>query len=432
MFAVAWKPLVSAMSFAFANFRDDFMVQRAIGGFNHCAALAARFDMPEVFDYLILSLSRVSGLVQAPAASQEVGNFPVVEVEGQKVTVSPVAVRFGTNVKAQLAAVVLFTIANHNGAFIRRGWTQIFEIYQTLFTHSLLPPSMLMMEDFLSGASAIPLKPKTVAVPREERRGDGGLLSTLSSYLLSPYGAGSEMAGTDFTDDDIETTLSAVDCIASCRVEELYSQILCVSLSLDELAPLPRRRDANAPPLARSDLKGEALVAPVQVLVDLVQRVTIDRTRTRSGSGSAPNSPQISITPSRVQLPYDPSAVLLLEIATSIVARSGESLTDLWPPSFDFLQRLLASANSFSSLFNERVVASLLRLVAEVIKSDELRDSCFLALDMLRSLSPAVLSSVAEPLMAGLSRVFLENAARVQCVPFLPRLESASPREACS
>ncbi|GAA5913880.1 hypothetical protein JCM8208_004987 [Rhodotorula glutinis] len=387
MFAVAWKPLVSAMSFAFANFRDDFMVQRAIGGFNHCAALAARFDMPEVFDYLILSLSRVSGLVQAPAASQEVGNFPVVEVEGQKVTVSPVAVRFGTNVKAQLAAVVLFTIANHNGAFIRRGWTQVFEIYQTLFTHSLLPPSMLMMEDFLSGASAIPLKPKTVAVPREERRGDGGLLSTLSSYLLSPYGAGSDMAGTDFSDDDIETTLSAVDCIASCRVEELYSQIF--------------------------DLKGEALVAPVQVLVDLVQRVTIDRTRTRSGSGSAPNSPQISITPSRVQLPYDPSAVLLLEIATSIVARSGESLTDLWPSSFDFLQRLLASANSFSSLFNERVVASLLRLVAEVIKSDELRDSCFLALDMLRSLSPAVLSSVAEPLMAGLSRVFLENAARV-------------------
>ncbi|GAA5820135.1 hypothetical protein JCM3770_005386 [Rhodotorula araucariae] len=388
MFAVAWKPLVSAMSFAFANFRDDYMVQRTIGGFNHCAALAARFGMSEVFDYLILSLSRVSGLVQASAASNEVGNFPVVEVEGQKVTVSPVAVRFGMNVKAQLAAVVLFTIANNHGAFIRRGWTQIFEIYQTLFTHSLLPPSMLMMEDFLSGESAIPLKPKTVVTPREERRGDGGLLSTLSSYLLSPYGAGSEMAGTDFTDDDIETTLSAVDCIASCRVEELYSQIF--------------------------DLEGEALLTPVQVLVDLVQRMTIDRVRSRSGSGSsAPNSPQISITPSRVQLPYDPSAVLLLEIATSIIARSQESLADLWPTAIDVLQRLLASANSFSSLFNERVVASLLRLVAEVIKSDELRDSCFLALDMLRSLSPAVLSSVAEPLMAGLSRVFLENAARV-------------------
>jgi brefeldin A-resistance guanine nucleotide exchange factor 1 len=227
MFAVAWKPIVSAMSFAFASFQDDFMVQRAIGGFNQCAALAARFGMPEVFDYLILSLSRVTGLTQA-SPSPELGNFPVVDVElGQKVTVSPLAVRFGMNVKAQLAAVVLFTIANNNGASIREGWSHIFEIYQTLFVHSLLPPSLLAMEDFLSGESVIPLKPKSAPAPRDDRRGDGGLLSTLSSYLLSPYGA-SDLAGNDYTDDDVETTLSAVDCIASCQIEQLYSQILCV------------------------------------------------------------------------------------------------------------------------------------------------------------------------------------------------------------
>ncbi|GAA5949414.1 hypothetical protein JCM21900_004055 [Sporobolomyces salmonicolor] len=391
MFAVSWKPLVSAMSYAFANFSDDYMVQRAIGGFNHCAALAARFGMPEVFDYLILSLSRITGLT-SPASTNAngPGSFPVVDVEGQKLTVSPLAVRFGMDVKAQLAAVVLFTIANNNGASIREGWTQIFEIYQTLFVHSLLPPSMTMMEDFLSGASAIPLKPKSTPAPREDRRGDGGLLSTLSSYLLSPYGSSGEIAGTDFTDDDIETTLSAVDTIASCRVEELYSQVF--------------------------DLKGTALVAPLQALVDLIQKMTTDRLRTRSGSGSssAPNSPQISLTTtSRVQLPYDPSAVLLLEIATSIVARSDEALSELWPTTFDFVSKLLGSANSFSSLFNERVVASLLRLVAEVIKVDELRDSAFLALDMLRSLSVPVLSTVAEPLMAGLSRVFVENADRI-------------------
>lgn len=229
MFSIAWKPIVSATCYAFASFRDDYMIQRAIGSINHCAALAARFDMPEVFDFLILSLSRVSGLVQAPAEASEVGKFPVVDVEGQKITVSPLAVRFGMNVKAQLAAVVLFAIANNNGRSIRKGWSQIFEIYQTLFTHSLLPPSMLMMEDFLSGTSAIPLKPKMAPTPREERRGDGGLLSTLSSYLLSPYGPSGDMAGTDFTDDDVETTLSAVDCIASCHVDELYSQILCVT-----------------------------------------------------------------------------------------------------------------------------------------------------------------------------------------------------------
>jgi brefeldin A-resistance guanine nucleotide exchange factor 1 len=226
MFALAWKPIISAISFAFANFKDDFLLQRTIAGFNQCAALAAQFNMPEVFDYLVLSLSRVTGLTQSLSTPADLGNFPVIDVEGQKVTVSPLAVRFGTNVKAQLAAVVLFTIANNNGALIRDGWSHIFEIYQALFVHSLLPPSLLAMEDFLSGESVIPLKPKAAPVPREDRRNDVGLLSTLSSYLLSPYASSNEVAGHDFTDEDVETTLAAVDCIASCKIEELYAQIL--------------------------------------------------------------------------------------------------------------------------------------------------------------------------------------------------------------
>ncbi|KAM0791993.1 hypothetical protein ACM66B_007105 [Microbotryomycetes sp. NB124-2] len=386
MFEVAWKPVVSAIAFAFANFQDDFMVQRTIAGLNECAALAARFEMPEVLDFLIASLGRVTGLVSS-AATAEVGNFPVVDVElGQKITVSPLAVRFGANVKAQLAAVVLFTIANSNAQAIQNAWTYIFEIIQTLFVHTLLPPSLLSLEDFLSGQSVIPLKPHSTPAPKEERRSDGGLLSTLSSYLLSPYGG--ETQGNDYSDEDVETTLSAVDAIASCKIEDLYSQLL--------------------------QLRGEALIAPVQALVDIGQKLTVDRLRPRAGSLSAPNSPQINISTARLQVPYDPSAVLLVEMVTSVVARAQGSIVELWPIVFDFLSKLLSAAASFSSLFNERVVASLLRLAAIVIRENELRDSTFLALDMLRSLPPPVLSSVAEPLMAGMARLFAEGADRIE------------------
>jgi len=398
MFELTWKPVVSALSFAFANFQDDYMVQRAIGGFNQCATLAARFDMPQVFDFLILSLSKVTGLTQASAAiPAELANFPIVDIEGQKVTVSPLAVRFGMNVKAQLAAVVLFTIANNNGASIRDGWAHIFEIYQTLFVHSLLPQSLLAMEGFLSGDGLIPLKPAQAPQPRDDRRNDGGLLSTLSSYLLSPYGGATDLSANDFSDDDVETTLSAVDCIASCCVEDLYAHIF--------------------------DLKGDALVAPVTILIDLTQKMTIDRLRGKPNTGAAHNfshspqsqpQPQISITTARHQLAYDPSAVLLLEVLTSVVSRADDkALLELWPATFDFLTRLVSAANSFSSLLNERVVASLLKLAVVVVKQDDLRDSTFLALDMLRGLSPAVLGSVAEPLMTGLSRLFIENADRI-------------------
>ena len=77
--------------------------------------------------------------------------YPVVTVEGQSITVSSLAVKFGANLKGQLAAVVLFNIMNRNGNAIREGWTQVFEIFQSLFIHSLLPTRMLQMEDFLGG-----------------------------------------------------------------------------------------------------------------------------------------------------------------------------------------------------------------------------------------------------------------------------------------
>ena len=85
------------------------------------------------------------------------------------------------------------------------------------------------MGEFLAGAPAIPLKVRTrPAVPEEKRRNDGGLLSTLSSYLLSPYANGAEGIGRDVTEDDIEHTLSTIDCIASCRVDALYTAIMYV------------------------------------------------------------------------------------------------------------------------------------------------------------------------------------------------------------
>lgn len=194
------------------------------------------------------------------------------------------------------------------------------------------------------------------------------------------------------------------------------------------------------------ELRAEALMTPVQILVTLSSKLTIDRLRaspvindTASGvatPSAASTTPAVKSVPtlSRIQLPYDPSAVLLLETLTSIVLKSVDSIVELWsvvflvrmecttdktimldrPTTFDFFSKLLAAAASFSSLFVERVVAALLRLVFVVMQRDELKDSTLLALDILRSLPPTVLSSVAEPLMLGLSRVLIVNISRIE------------------
>lgn len=222
MFLVSWKPIVAAMTFAFSNFNDDSMVQRTILGFNQCAILAAEYEMIEVFDYLIESLSLISELRVTKAT--DFNNL--ITISSPKVTISPISINLGSNLKSQLSLVILFTIANNNSNKLSNSWKYVWKIIITLFNHNLLPIGLLQLEDFLSGESVIPLKPINTAPAVTNTRSDTGLLSTLSSYLLSPYSSTPEQSIIDYTDDDIETTLSAIDCITLCKIDELYSQIL--------------------------------------------------------------------------------------------------------------------------------------------------------------------------------------------------------------
>lgn len=238
MFKTMWKSVISAIAHAFITFDDEYIIQRAISGFRQCATLAGRFNLPDVFDFIVMSLSQATGLLtdNLPA---HVPNYPVVDVEGQSVTVSSLSVRFGTNFKGQLAVVVLFNIVNGNGNALREGWTQvswpgssnpktyccqIFEMFQNMFMNTLLPTRMLQMEDFLGGVAMIPLRGSRPS--RQAQRNDGGLLSTLSSYLMTPYGSSSENLVPEATDSEVESALCTIDCIKSCRLDELYAQIM--------------------------------------------------------------------------------------------------------------------------------------------------------------------------------------------------------------
>lgn len=124
MFKSVWKPVISAIAYAFISFDDDYIIQRAIAGFRQCATLAGRFNLPDVFDFVVVSLSQATSLLSESLPAQ-VPNYPVVEVEGQAITVSSLSVKFGTNFKGQLAVVVLFNIVNGNGNALREGWTQV-------------------------------------------------------------------------------------------------------------------------------------------------------------------------------------------------------------------------------------------------------------------------------------------------------------------
>ena len=124
MFLSIWKQVISAIAYTFTTFEDDYTVQRAVRGLQDCATLAGSFDLPEVIDFIVISLSQSSGLIPESLVTST-PTYPIVKVEDQDVTVSTLSVKFGTNFKGQLAAVVLFVIANTSANAIREGWTYV-------------------------------------------------------------------------------------------------------------------------------------------------------------------------------------------------------------------------------------------------------------------------------------------------------------------
>ncbi|KIM57067.1 hypothetical protein SCLCIDRAFT_1219736 [Scleroderma citrinum Foug A] len=380
MFKMMWKSVISAIAHAFITFDDEYIIQRAISGFRQCATLAGRFKLPDVFDFIVVSLSQATGLLtdNLPA---HVPNYPVVDVEGQSVTVSSLSVRFGTNFKGQLASVVLFNIVNGNGNALREGWTQIFEMFQNMFMHTLLPTRMLQMEDFLGGVAMIPLRGSRPS--RQAQRNDGGLLSTLSSYLMTPYGSSSENLVPEATDSEVESALCTIDCIKSCRLDEFYAQIM--------------------------QLDAEALVAAVRALEALAHERTISKLKQEMDDISGPYGPSLANEDPYV-LPYDPAAVFLLEIMASIARQTPSHIEDLWPVIFEHLSALLSAAIHYSVLLIERAVVALLRLCLILAQKDALRDQVYLSLDLIANLPSPVANSVAEHVTAGVSLILQHKA----------------------
>jgi len=124
MFKTTWKPVISAIAYAFVTFEDDYIVQSAIAGLRQCANLAGHFHLPDIFDFVVISLSQATSLL-SDSLPAVIPNYPVVDVEGKSITVSKLSVDFGSNFKGQTAAVVLFNIVNGNGKFLREGWTPV-------------------------------------------------------------------------------------------------------------------------------------------------------------------------------------------------------------------------------------------------------------------------------------------------------------------
>lgn len=240
LFELAWKPIVSTLSYIFATATEDTVFSRVLAGFDHVAQLSTQYEVPGVIDQIIYSLGKISTLTYGdlsvppstielilddePNSDSEQEKAVVSSSKPEKITISDLSIQFGEDFKAQLASVVLFRLAKSTGTkFISQSWSQILALVTNLYLHSLVPSTVSASQAKLGIPQLPPIRPR-YKVEKSKFNKDAGLFSTLSSYLT-----GYNDSVPEPTDEEIEATLSTIDCVGSFDLRDFLDEALVSS-----------------------------------------------------------------------------------------------------------------------------------------------------------------------------------------------------------
>lgn len=123
MFAATWKPIVATLTYVFMSATEDAVFPRIVLGFVQCAQIAAKYGLSDALDHIVFCLSSLSTLASTTPPSTSLNTE--VQAGGKSIMVSETAVRFGRDLRAQMATVVLFRVVTGHEAAIRDGWNHV-------------------------------------------------------------------------------------------------------------------------------------------------------------------------------------------------------------------------------------------------------------------------------------------------------------------
>ncbi|KAJ1563279.1 GDP/GTP exchange factor for ARF, partial [Nowakowskiella sp. JEL0078] len=226
MFLVTWSPILASLTYAYDNAEDDLSLEKAIIGFHHCAVIATHYKLNTVIDNVVISLSKITGLLKSdgplPLERTPVVNGGHLEevIAKRVIKVDRWAVEFGRSYKAQTAAVLMFNLTSEFGNNLRNGWKNVLDCIRNLFLHSLLPLTMLEVEDFVNTVTMIPRIPPTKTEAdseRQQQRKETGLLSTITQFLsLSGPFQLDEEEDIEPTSEELDCERHTLDCVRAC------------------------------------------------------------------------------------------------------------------------------------------------------------------------------------------------------------------------
>ncbi|CAL8577135.1 GDP/GTP exchange factor for ARF [Xanthoria parietina] len=376
MFQGTWRPIVATLSYVFMSASEDVVFPRINTGFLQCAQIAARYGVTEALDQIIYRLSLMSTIALDRPWNTSL-NTKVQRGKGS-VMVSELAVKLGGNFRAKLATYVLFhNVVHGNVQEIRTGWKYIVQIWLNLFANSLISPSLsrqLQLEP-------IPLQTPTHVVDRADKPADGGFIqsffSTISSYTADDPPEPSE--------EELEYTLTTVDCIINCHIEDLLADA------------------TQMPPRATKDLTLALLEQLPQDSSPLVPTVKLERPAAppkMNGQRQGSRGPA-----------YDPSLLYVLELITVLAIRDDENFAAVGELVADAIQNIVRNAVNIHSMVLARAVFYLLLLLQKSADQDQSFVRAPVVLHMISSFSQPRLERAATLVLKGVSICIKESGS---------------------
>ncbi|KAL2267731.1 hypothetical protein VTJ83DRAFT_5008 [Remersonia thermophila] len=339
MFATTWNAIVSCLFFVFMSATDDTVYARVITGFDECARIATKYGISEALDEIVYRLSYISALSSESLANTSLNTE--VQVGDTSVMVSELAVRFGRDLRQQLATLVLFRVVTGSEHVIRKSWKHIIRIWLNLFVNSLIPPFFSTEADKLA-LPTIPLQPPSQVIDRAKQN-DTGFFSAFTSYISS-YAADDPP---EPSDEELESTLCTVDCVNQCHMGDVFANI--------------------------ASLPGHTLEALVDALLEQIPEDNGSTVITVKAENIPPSSPANGQKPRQSSAVYDPGLVYILEFCTVLALRDDSTVELLGERVVKAIQGILRDVPRYHPILIERATYYLFNLLRASYDYDYVR-----------------------------------------------------------
>ncbi|KAL8738342.1 MAG: hypothetical protein Q9181_000852 [Wetmoreana brouardii] len=374
MFEATWRPIVATLSYVFMSASEDVVFPRINTGFLQCAQIAAQYGVTEALDRIVYCLSSMSTIALDRPWNTSLNTK--IQRGKESVMVSELAVKLGGNFRAKLATYVLFqNVVRGHVKEIRTGWKHIVQIWLNLFANSLVSPSLSRQLHL----EPIPLQTPTHVIDRADKPADGGFISsffsTISSYTADDPPEPSE--------EELDYTLTTVDCIANCHIEDLLS----------EATRMPPRETKDMTLALLEQLPQES--SPVVIVVKPERPTAAPKTNGQRQGNRGPT--------------YDPSLLYVLELLTVLAIRDDGNFAEVGELVADALQNIVRNATNTHFMVLSRAVFYLLLLLEKSATQDQSFVRAPVVLHMISSFSQTKLEKSAPLVLKGLNFCIKES-----------------------